>query len=283
MFMQANVYSWSEAHYLLGIDQFNASIIPAGVLATVRNGLLGSFAGVTGVRLSQVPANRLTFDLPPSNWPATPPTGPIPDNQFDAPFTSLMLKMQGAGATKNLYLAGIPDDIVQYLPGTHGGYNPTGAFTSAINSYLSVLTASVGAATWGFRSRLPQPFTNVLGVQSQAGYNNNAGVVTATNPGVLVGQEAYLKGFRVINPRVPNLAGAYQVIAVIPPGSGNPNWITVLGETGNVEGTNFEVYGYIQLLAFTYIQYVNGVVKRATHRKRGGSYGRPRGRSRVRR
>jgi hypothetical protein len=194
-----------------------------------------------------------------------------------------MLKMQGVGATKNLYLAGVPDDIIQYLPGTVGGYNPTGAFSAALLSYLSVLTGGTAGATWGFRSRSPQPFTNVLGVGTQAGYNNNAGVSTATNPGIPPGSEAYLKGFRTINPRVPNLSGAYQVIAVIPPGSGNPNWVTVLGETGNVQGSNFEALGYIQPLVFTYIKYVNGVAVRATHRKRGGSYGLPRGRSRVRR
>jgi hypothetical protein len=286
MFFEAFRYSWSESHYLIGIDQFATAVTPAGVLASARAGCLGVYAKLVAVRLSAVPANRQVYELPLNDFLQVSQQLSNPagfNSQADAAFTALMLNLANNSGNKNLYLAGVPDDIVEFLPSTSNGYRPTANFTTALNQYMSVLTTQVSGFAWGFRSRDPQPHQNVIEVGTQAGFGNNAGVTTAANPGVPVGSEAYLKGFKVINPRLPSLAGAYQVIGVIPPGSGNPNWITVLGETGNVEGSNFEALGYIQPLAFTYIPYARWRVVRVTHRKRGGSFDSPRGRSRVRR
>jgi hypothetical protein len=286
MFMGAGSYSWSESHYLLGASTFQAAIQPAAQLATFRFGLLGDNAFIIGVRLSAVPANRQVFDLQPSNWPAEIVLGgnPSTEDQFEPPFTSLMLNLENANANKNLYLAGVPDNIVSTQPGHIGSYYPTVAFGTALTVYMFFLLGQNSQGTqWGFRSRQKMPAQAVIDVGTQAGYGNNMGLTTAADPGIPVGSEAYTLGFKTKNPRIPNISGAYKVVGVIAPGSGQPFWITVLGQTGNVDPNNFLTFGFLEPLQFQYLQYQSYHFVRITHRKRGGSYGLPRGRSRARR
>jgi hypothetical protein len=195
-----------------------------------------------------------------------------------------MVNFQNTLSNKNLYIAGVPDDIVDTSPGHQGGYYPTVQFGTSLTAYLLFLLGqSSSGASWGFRSRLHVPMQAALDVGTQSGFGNNLGVSTALNPGVPVGSEAYAIGFKTSNPRLPNLSGAYRVTGVIPPGSGQPNWITVLGDTGNVDATNFLALGSIGPLQYQYLAYQNSSVIRVVRRKRGGSYGRPLGRSRARR
>lgn len=286
IFMSFGNYSWSESHYLIGASTFQSAIIPAAALASLRFACLGTYSTIIGTRLSSVPANRQVLDLTSNSWPAeltTAPSGGF-DQQDEPIFTSLLLNFENTVANKNLYLAGIPDDVVNTTPGHTGSYFPTRSFSIALGAYAGTLVG-IGSqgASWGFRSRMPQPSQTVLNVGTQAGFGNNMGLETAGNPGIAAGNEAYTLGFKTINPRVPNLSGAYRVLGVIPPGSGQPNWITVLNDTGNVEPSNFLTFGSIQPLMFQYLPYQNYHVVRVTHRKRGASYGAPRGRSRARR
>lgn len=286
MFFAAENYSWSESHYFLGGNDFVSAVLPAQTLVQNRKPLLGDYANLTACRLSYVPANRQIYDL---NRGAILTAGAsfamIPGgNSSDQPFTSLMVNLQNQVANKNLYLAGIPDGVIQVNPNFPSGYEPGGDFDTQLSYYLGYLCGNNGGAgTWGFRSRLRNASIMINGLESQPGYNNNIGVSTAVNPGVPAGSEAYITGFKRINPRVPSLAGAYTVVAVIPPGSGSANFVTVLQETGNVDPDNFLALGVISPLIFQYLPYQNYRVVRATHRKRGGSYGLPRGRSRARR
>lgn len=286
MFFNAGRYSWSESHYLIAATTFQQALTPSALLANSRFALLAEFCNLIGVRLSSVPANRQVYDLPPFDWPGTVSLGTLPaiDPQYEPIFTSLMVNLQAVGGNKNLYLAGVPDAIVSTNPVYNGGYAPTAAFAQALLVYLTLLTSKSGAlASWGYRARLPGTMQNVIDVGTQSGYGNNIGVSTAADPGLPDGSEAYTVGFRTINPRVPNLSGAYKVLHVIPPGSGSSAFTTVLNETGNVEADNFLTLGKIGPLTFQYLSYANYGPPKIVRRKRGGSYGAPRGRSRVRR
>ncbi len=288
MFFQAFNYSWSEAHYLLGVSQFTAAVSPASFLAKFRQDLLGAYSQLVNVRLSYVPANRQIYDLPRNTWPAqganNSGTGQVDEIATDAPFTALMLNLQNLVANKNLYLAGVPDIDIVFSPSTPTGFNVENSFLSPLLTYMNYLTGQSGSATsWGFRSRLTQPSFPVVRVQTEALYKNNIGVFTAVNPGIPIGSEAYMLGFKTANPRLPNLSGSYMVGAVIPPGSGEANWETLLFRTAAVDPTNFNTLGSIQPLVFTYLPYQTWRPVRVTHRKRGGSYALPRGKSRVRR
>lgn len=286
IFMGSEGYSWSESHYYLGVNDFPSTLGPATSLVTLRNAILGQYAKILGCRMSYVPANRQIFDLDTSTLTGSSilfTTVGGGDNS-DQPFTSLMMNIQQLVGNKNLYLAGIPDGVIQVNPNYPNGYEPSGDFANQLQGYMNFLCGlGVSTPAWGFRSRNKLPGTMVNAVASQPGYNNNIGVSTAVDPGISAGSEANLTGFKRINTRVPGLAGAYEVIAVIQPGSGNPNWITVLGETGNVQEDNFFKLGVIAPLTFQYLPYHNWRVVRATHRKRGASFGAPRGRSRARR
>jgi hypothetical protein len=286
MFFEAQRYSWSEAHYYLAVNDFNSTIGPATSLCMLREALTGQYADLVGCRLSYVPANRQVFDLRNS---ALGGGGPRFDTIMggettDQPFTSILLNIQNLNANKNLYLSGIPDGVIVIDPNYPNGYEPQGDFGNQLTGYMNFLTGmGTSGGLWGFRSRVKLAGQNVSNVADQPGYGNNIGVETAANPGIAVGQSAYLTGFKRINPRTPSLAGAYIVVAVIPPGSGNPNFITVLQETGNVDEDNFLALGVIAPLQFQYLPYQNWILVRVTHRKRGGSYALPRGRSRARR
>lgn len=288
MIFNAFKFSWAEAHYDLGHTTFNGAIPIAAELATRRQNLLGNYAVLENVRLSNVPANRLTFDLLRSFWPGEQvlsTTGPSFDQSTDSPFSSLLLSMNGSTAHKNLYLAGIPDYDVQWSPTSPNGYFPDGNFALALNAYMSLLigTSGAGFPALGFRVTAGGFGTHANGVASQPGWNNNIGVLTEFNPNIAVGQVAVARGFRSINPRVPNLSGAYEVQAVIPPGSGNANYTTVLARTASVQDDNFQLLGTITLQAFDYEAYSDWRGVRVTHRKRGASYGKPVGKSRARR
>lgn len=287
MFFQAFNYSWSEAHYLLGVSLFGPAVAPASTLAQERQDLLGFYAALVNVRLSYVPANRQVFDLPRTAWPAfginNSGTNVVTDDSTDAPFTSLLVNLQNLTANKNLYIAGLPDIDVVFSPNTPNGFNVQADFQTPLNHYMRDLTFGNSLGVWGFRSRLTQPSFPVVSVQSEPLYKNNLGVFTTANPGIALGAEAYAIGFKTANPREPNLSGAYTVGAIIPPGSGQPNWETVLFRTAAVDPTNFSLLGSIQPLVFTYLPYQQWRPVRVTHRKRGGSYALPRGKSRVRR
>lgn len=287
MFFTCENYSWSEAHYYLGGTSFASTVIPASQLATLRSQLLGSFAVIEAVRFSAVPANRQVYELPSSNWPSGSllvDPGLVGGTYSDQPYSALLINIQQAIANKNLYLAGIPDGVIEVDPNYPNGYVPSGNFAANLSNYMLFLTGlGSGGGSWGFRSRVKVPGTPVSAIGTQGGFGNNIGLVTAADPGVVAGEEAYLTGFRVLNPRVPGLAGAYETLAVIPPSSGVATWTTVIGETGNVDPNNFLTLGRVAPLTWQYLAYNNWRVVRATHRKRGGSFGLPRGRSRVRR
>lgn len=286
MFMAAEGYSWSESHYYLGGSTFDLASGPALQLCRLRKPLLGDYANLTGCRLSYVPANRQIYDLDPAAFSNGGGTFDIipGGSASDQPFTSLMLNLQNLAANKNLYLAGIPDGVIQVNPAYPNGYEPGGDFGLFLAAYMAYLCGNLaGSGVWGFRSRIRNPGQIVNAVADQPGFGNNIGVSTAVNAGIAAGQEAYLTGFKRTNTRLPSLAGAYTVVGVVPPGSGNPNWITVLGDTGNVGEDNFFALGQIAPLQFQYLPYQLYRVVRATHRKRGASYGAPRGRSRARR
>ena len=288
MFFQSFNYSWSESHYALGISTFNGAFNGAALLANLRQDLLGFNAFLVNVRLSYVPANRQIYDLPRTAWPALGAlqtgTDIVNDDTTDAPFVSLLVNLQNLLANKNLYLAGIPDIDVVFSPASPNGFKVQADFQAPLVTYMNALTGMSGNATqFGFRSRLTQPSFPVMRVQSEPLYKNNIGVFTAANPGIAIGSEAYMMGFKTANPKIPNLSGSYIVGAVIQPGSGEPNWETVLFRTAAVDPGNFNTLGSIQPLVFTYLPYQSWRPVRVTHRKRGGSYALPRGKLRARR
>lgn len=279
-------YSWAEAHYDISDTSFTAAIPSAAQLAKLRQDCLGKYASLDTVRLSHYPSNRLTFDVPRSAWPGM---GQIQsstggeETSTDSPFSAILMSMNTSTAHRSLYLAGAPDVDVQWTPSSPDGYLPSGPFNANVIAYMQNLIGVGSFASWGTRVDASNLGTQVTAVQNQIGFGNDVGVLTAANPGLIVGKPAKLFGFRTINPRLPNLSGSYDVLAVLPPGSGSSSWTTILARTQGVEGTNFSVYGTIVEKAYQVEAYTDWSLVRVTHRKRGASYGRPLGKSSARR
>ncbi len=287
MFMQQGRFSWSEAHYLLNYFDLASAVNPAYQVANLRALCLGRNAAMAGVRLSQTPANRRVVDLNPALfsttgiWPADPAGG---NWSSDQPYSALLVKVPGVTSSKNLYFAGIPDNVILTDATNPAGFTMVPAFGTAFNNYMSYIANNAGNSGVGFRSRNKGGDIFSAGLVTNALFPNAIGV-QALIPvdGLGVGSEAYLSGWRRINTRSPGLAGVFQVTGYIPPGASGGLATYFLGETGNISPTNFLGLGAIGPLNWNYINYSGWVTRRAVGRKRGGSYDRPRGKSSVRR
>lgn len=287
MFMSQGRYTWSEAHYLLNFFDLVSAQAMAYQMANLRALCLGNNAAMVGVRLGLTPSNRQVVDLNPAIfttsgiWPADPSGG---NYSSDQPYSALLIKVPGTISSKNLYFAGIPDNVVLTSPGFPSGVDMTPAFSTAFNNYMSFIASNPGNSGVGFRSRNKSGDVFAGGLVTNALYPNAIGVQSLIPiPGLGVGSEAYLSGWRRINTRSPGLAGVFQVVGFIPAGISGGLATYFLGETGNISPTNFIGLGSIGPLAFNFINYQGWVTRRAVSRKRGGSYDRPRGKSSVRR
>jgi hypothetical protein len=285
MYFSLANYSWSETHYYL-LSTAESVVHPYTVqLANYRARLLGDYANLSAIRLSTVPSNRNVTDIDPSEWSGAGFVGTdtgMGDVTAERPYSSLLLLFTGQVSQKNMYLGGLPDEIIQTTPTSNTGYVPSGDWQMRFNQWSQYLVKPDGTSQWGFRSRFGEPGIPITSVGLATGVGSNIGLFSMVNLGVPVGSDVYLTGFRRSNTRQPGLSGSYQVIGIIPPGSGVTSWETILGETGNVVPSNFISMGTAQPLVYQYVPYIACTPRRATSRKRGGSFGRPRGRLRAR-
>lgn len=286
IFMGQDKYSWSEAHYFLPTNDFLAAEGPTLSLVEARARCLGRNAQVLGARLSHVPANRQVKDADISGggisgtWPADP-TNLLYDS--DRAYSSLLIRMESATGSKNMYLAGVPDGVIQTVPGDRDGFIVVPLFDNVLQSLMNLLTGGGGGGNWGYRSRLSGGGLQATALTTNALFPGEIGVTVPSSLGVVVGDEVYLTGWRRINTRSPGLAGAWQVVGILPPASGPGPWTYFLGRSGNVSPTNFLGLGRIDSLKYEYLSYVSWAIKSSTSRKRGASFGKPVGRSPVRR
>lgn len=285
MFMQQGKFTWSESHYLLTYTNPQDAMNLAYQICSLRAACLGYTAFLIACRLSKTPANGQVLDLDPflftptGSWPADPTGG---NYSSDHANTALLIQIQGIVSRKNLYFAGIPDNVIITGNSFPNGFTMNPSFSTALNNYLSYIAPPNGASGIGFRHRNKVQDAFATGLVTNALYPNAVGVqVAAQLANVDIHSEVFLSGWRRSNPRVPGLAGAFQVIGVIPAGVSSGSWTYFLGETGNVSPTNFLNLGRIGLLQYDLVQYANYFVRRATTRKRGGSYGLPHGKSRA--
>jgi len=278
--------SWTESHYSRTFTDIysNGAQAAALKLAGIRSALLGNGAALGRLRLSRTDVKRTINNVPLDG--VVPATGSLPQDDpatdADIPNVSAILSCSDQnGHTKNLYLAGIPEGTVEISQATPLYFKFTGGWTKIYNAYVTELVAN-----WNFRVKAPiQPATLVHVVQPTQ--TPLPGVkITILSP--LTGQpadppfEVDLVGFRRLNTRSPGLSGPYDVIQVDslvgPPAA----TVLYLADTGNVSPTNFTRLGTAAVMAFQYVPYQNIVVTKSGTRKRGGSIGAPRGRSRTR-
>lgn len=280
--------SWTETHYYLASSDFLTAAAAAATLANARSQLLGVGATMGPLRISDVPANRNVDDVQynhgTGSWPADP-TGLLYAAQH--PNVALLVRLQGPTQNKLLYLGGCPNKIFNQPGGSVPGVTFDGVFNPPFFAYMGLLTnsgGSPGSSPWGFRARNSTGELSATSLVQNAAYPGMIGVVTQSPPTWSQGQEVWLTGWRRINTGLPGLSGGWVVggiLAPVPPATGP--WTTFLANSGGVSTTNFRAPGQINGLNYSYVPYETYAVLKAVTRKRGGSYGAPRGRSRARR
>lgn len=278
--------SFTESHYSrVYTDPTSAGAQAAAVrLATLRINLLGAGCALTRLRLSRtdIPRFVVNVDLTGvklSNLSAVPQDTPT---DADIPNVSAIARADDQnGHAKNLYLAGIPEGAVQISSAAPLYFEWTGILANAWKAYIFELQTS-----WNFR--VGNPIAPRTQVQLVVNTITPIPAVNLTIITPLTGQPAqppfsvYLNGFRRNNTRLPNLSGVYEVVAVSPPITSAGPYSLTLAETGDVQGTNFTRLGTAAVQAYSYVPYVNLSITKSGTRKRGGSAGLPRGRSRTR-
>jgi hypothetical protein len=281
--------AWTEAHYAITAATFADAAAPATNLGILRAACCGNKATLTGIRLSEVPANRVVDDVPfpgpyGGTWPSDP-TNLVYDSAFGN--MALLFSMTGliASATaappKHLYLAGLPVETFQVGAGGGDDFTLTGPVNAAVSAYLNYL-AFAGQQYWGYRTRSNLNRTQAQGLVTNALTPVQIGVVAPTLPGVVAGSEVFLTGWKRTNTRIQGLEGAFRVASVTT-AAGPPSISTYyLFNTGNVSPLNFNDPGFITPLSFQFAAYQSWDPVKTVTRKRGGSLNGPRGRSRVR-
>lgn len=279
-------YSWSEAHYWITgqTPTFQAAIAPAEQLGVYRIPLLGNGAQLNRIRLSLFPANRQVYDIlyPGAQgapvWPADP-TGLVYSSSRS--FTALLARLQDVGGSwANVFAAGVPASLAHSVAGDTTGlqWGSCPGFSTRWGQFVNFLTNG----NWGWLSRRDTTFAQAQALVTNAAFPSMIGVQTAAAiPQVGVGSQVLVKGFRRLNTRLQPLGGVWTVGGVLAPVAPAVNWTYFLLNSGNVSTTNYKGMGQIGLLYQDFHIYASVWSIDITERKRGGSIGRPRGRSRM--
>lgn len=291
MFFAVDKYTWTETHMWLttsATPSLQSALGPANQLSALRVQLLGNLATMWKLRLASVPSNRQFLDIYPPfisttpTWPADP-TG----LQYSAsrPFESVQELMgDGAGATKNFYIAGVPTGEIHSSAADRLGlaWATGGDFASRLAAYNTFLVNG----QWGWATRRDSVLQQVQApIVTNAAFPNMVGVQV---PAQIVPPPApapfllLLKNWRRINTKSPKLGGIWQVGGVLPPVAPSTLWTYFLFNSGLVSPTNFKAMGQAGLLFIDFRTYVTANPVQATKRGRGGSAGAPRGRVRSR-
>lgn len=296
MAFRVGKYAWSEAHYWNGGSQPNSAqaIAAASALASARVPVLGASAQLFKVRISEYPANRLVWDLSPPFLPSFNPSfigiGPISGQgggNAEVAGLALFIDIIGIGATSTrMYLAGCPAAIFAEPGITGDGYDFSNApaFQSALNAYLTYLTSQ--SAGLGWVTRVGVTFTPASqGLVTNAAYPGDVGIVVQSNAlgSLAPGTKIVVNGWRRLSTRSPGLTGVYKTDGQTLVQTGPPQtWTYFLQNTNLVQPSNFFSKGGIALFVPSFSPYQGTTIGGATTRKRGASFGRPRGRSSIR-
>ncbi len=291
MFFATDNYTWTESHWLLGVSSYAAAEPPAISIATARCGILAEYSTMQAVRLTNLALPRTSFYLPGFSFPGD--TGRFqvaPDGVLaDRPYSALNIQFTGIDGTESRgYLSGIPDGLIGEGASSDRGIYALGIWGSALYNYIGSLlplqAGALGINGAAYRRLDYSAVQNVAAVTMPGVPGNEIAVtfpaqltfIPNTPPAIV------FKGFQKVNTRLPMLHGTYYVdtnptlFPVAPP------WTYFLQNTANISLANIKKKGVGSGLLYTYIQYLNGTVVSATHRKRGASALAPRGRSRTR-
>ena len=187
---------------------------------------------------------------------------------------------QGVSNVGTLYLAGIPDDIIQMGANGTPAVNAVAGWSNAWTSFLGVLNKN----GFAFLGTMRPPTTGPVPILRWA--NEAAGsfrlMFTISANLFTVGQKIHVRGVRMNAPRTPTPMGKWKIDAVAGPDASN-NYTYTLKNSQGFTSSQIVTDGTVESDTKTFYSYLGtGTPMRATTRKRGATYGAARGRSRPR-
>ena len=104
MFFATDNYTWTESHWFSALTSYAAGVAPAQAIAAARNNLLGDYASIVAIRLTNPALPRTSFYLPPANLPS-PTAGPFQGNSqntttADRPYSAVLAEYTGSDASQ---------------------------------------------------------------------------------------------------------------------------------------------------------------------------------------
>jgi hypothetical protein len=292
--------SWTEIHYLGSKATFSAALTAAQQYCNLRAALLGNGASIQGARVSTVPASGTVDDVDPNSVATTGTWPSDPTNLVYAsclPNACALVSLLSTMTNSNYYMAGLPSSFINTEAPKGKSINvaePPG-FNIMLNAFLRYLcnngplpggSITYPSDNWGTLTRRA---TTLLPVSAPLTTNGAVpamiGVITSApiSPDAVAGSKVLLKGWRRINTASPGLSGVWTLGAN--PIVAGGTYTYFLYGSGFVSTTNFKALGKIGYLSpgLTFTPYYNYAVEKGITKKRGGSYGAPRGRSSRRR
>lgn len=281
--------AWSESHYWLGGNVPDKAEGPANVLAFRRSKLLAQDAYVYAARISDLVnpghADLVTYDPPYQGQAFNINFGfvssvPVPGAGLA---NEAALIDAGGDFADSFYhsrpaLAAIPYGLVQSVNGVpFVNVAACPAWLSAFNSYSSLLLDT----TWGFNIKTEGTKYSVLSIGGGNGIQVSltTSVLFSPQPQDLI----HVRGFRSHPTTRQRLAGLWRVdhVSVHAPIDGKAD-VFLYGSDTLPAASAFKLPGTVQSTGGLVIPYTRYNVDTGSTRKRGGSIGLPRGRSRTR-
>ncbi len=286
MFFRAATYSWSESHLLVNTTVRLDAEAAGFEIAKKRAALMGENCHIIGVRVGDANSKRAARLIEIGGPTIDPPNYTNPkegETTSDDPNMAVLVRASGPDPSSGrlhqtrFFLSGVPDSLIT-VRASVPEFKATPQWTSRMNQYAAQLI-SAGA---GF-----------LATRNRNGGVVKALVVSNVPPGeigirivaplvdIQVGQYANLFGFKTVTGYTKNLKGRYQVSSVVAPTAPDTLYTVYLRGTGGIDPSTFAQLGSYNDTEKVGILYTEVNAVGATSRDRGGSYGLPRGRSRV--
>lgn len=284
--------SWSESHYYNGTPSAltdPALLAAMAVLCKKRAECLEGGVQFLACKVSLDTINRDVNYLTPPGLPVpnaagyyagSPQANVSPGWTFQSPHLSWPIKMVDDNNSQIaiVYVAGMPASITQNGPG------PYQATAQTPGSYLASYANQLQVGPWGAAARKwPAPLTSgnstpitaftYIPASASAPTQLQFTVAAAGNTASLApGVWVRIGGMKYTTPQGRiRLNGSYQVT----------NYFAGVA-TVNVPrvkiGPAVSAFGYMQSASYVFSKYVSFTLNNITHRKRGGSVGKPRGR-----
>jgi len=282
----------SETHwYLPGVVSLENAIIPAIVMANKRVELLAGNCSLLMIRMSDDAVRGDSARVLPDNQPhgqmALMSSSTIPKTiTCDQPNSVVLVRGRNTATTKkNLFLMGIPDQVIRTQPAGPDldVVNTWRQRWNTFRDHMIGALAGIGGALaplWGFRAR---SLSDETGRKEIVNWTQSAGAppnlilhIPTGQLNVAVGKLLQVRNVKMLIPGTPRPTGMWRVHAKTV-SAGND--LFELRSTSGYDAAAIDEPGTAEPVTYSYFPYTSLTTEGQTTRKRGVSSAAARGKS----